>query len=84
MKIYVVMDNENIYGTFSTLENAKNHVKKIIHEDIVVYDREKMFIEYVVYSFVLDKSDLKWSDDMKRLELKISDGEIYYDASKGD
>lgn len=83
MKIYVVMDNEDICGTFSTLEKAKKHVEKMIDED-VIDARDKMFVNYYVYSFVLDKSELNWSDDMKRSELEIIDAEIYYDASKGD
>ena len=77
------MDNEDICGTFSTLEKAEKHVEKMIDEDIIDA-RDKMFVNYYVYSFVLDKSELNWSDDMKRLELQISDAEIYYDASKGD
>lgn len=57
MKIYVVMDNEEIYGTFSTLEKAKDYVI-----DLVTLERDRfgdnVIPYYSIYSTLLDDNKI--------------------------
>lgn len=83
MKIYVVMDIDDIYGIFSTLEKAKKHVLKMIDKDVDM-GIDKTLVNYSINSFVLDKSELNWPENIDKLELQVEECEVTYDVSKGD
>lgn len=57
MRIYIVIDYDDVYGAFSTLEKAKSYASYLEHED---GDLEKPY--YSVVSFELDKELDVWKE----------------------
>lgn len=53
MKIYVVMDVEEIYGTFSTLEKAKDYVSDLVNLERYKFG-DTVIPYYSIYSTLLD------------------------------
>ncbi|WP_057198035.1 hypothetical protein [Apilactobacillus kunkeei] len=57
MKIYVVMDNDDIYGTFSTLEKAKDYVSDLVNLERYKFG-DNVIPYYSISSTLLDDNKI--------------------------